>query len=74
MTMSKEEMDALFYRDFDSWLHEVRLQLYEETKHMTKDERREYLDERSTRVMKEFNLKYSTLTPVIPHVRQRKPA
>ena len=74
MTMTKKEMDALFDSDFDSWLDEVRTQLYEETKHMTSQEMSEYIYAQAQPVMKEFNLKYSTLTPVIPHKRERKPA
>ena len=62
------------YDNFDDELEAIRLALYEETKNLTTEERLARLDAVCAPVMKEFNMKYSDLTPVIPHKWERKPA
>ncbi|MBQ9418940.1 MAG: hypothetical protein IJU31_01040 [Synergistaceae bacterium] len=61
------------YPSFEDWLDAVRVEISEEIKDMTPEETVEYFRRETEPVMKEFNLKYSTLTPIIPYVRQREP-
>lgn len=45
----------------------IRLQLWEETKHMTIEERIAYLKKEIEPIMKQFNFKISKRKPVTPH-------
>ena len=46
------------YPSFEDWLDAVRVQLYEETKHMTDEERRAYVHADVDPIVEEFGLKY----------------
>ena len=54
---------------FEDELDAIRLRLYEEIKHMTTEEKLVHLEAKTEPVMKEFNIKTSTLKPVQPKRR-----
>ncbi|MBR2207439.1 MAG: hypothetical protein IJ859_01370 [Synergistaceae bacterium] len=49
----------------------IRQQIWEETKNMTSDERITNLIRRTAPIIKQYNMKVSTLKPVEPRKRQR---
>lgn len=57
--------------DFEDELDAIRLQIYEEIKDMTPEERVAYFRAEAEPVMKEFNMKWATLQPIVPYVRKR---
>ena len=66
--MTERTEDTL---DFEDELDAIRLQIYEEIKDMTPEEHVAYFRTEAEPVMKEFNMKWATLQPVIPYVRKR---
>ncbi len=54
------------YATFEEELDAIRDALYEKTKHMTTEEHLAYIKAKSSKVMKEFNIKYCGLKPIIP--------
>ena len=52
-------------------LDTIRLRLYEEVKNMTAEERIVHLRARAEPIMKQYNMKWATLKPIIPYVRKR---
>ncbi len=59
------------YDDFEDELDAIRLELYEEIKDMTPEERVNYFHVETAPIIKELGLKYSTLQPVQPRKRER---
>ena len=57
--------------NWEEELEEIRRQICEEIKDMTPEEHVAYFRAETDPVIKEFNIKISTLQPVIPHVRKR---
>ncbi len=47
----------------------IRQQIWQETKDMTREERRDYLIRRTAPIIKQYNIKISKLQPVKPHKR-----
>ena len=63
-------------RRMDNWedeLDAIRIQLYEETKHMTPEEHAAYFNAQAIPVMKQYNMKWASLRPVEPTKRKRLP-
>ncbi len=67
-------MIAKIYDDFEDELDAIRLSLYEEIKGMTPEEEVAYITAKTEPIIKQFGMKRSTLTPVIPYKRKRMPA
>ncbi len=66
-------MSEIIYNDFEDELDEIRLALYEEIKNMTPDEEVAYITAKTEPILKKHGMKRATLTPVIPHKRERMP-
>ena len=66
-------MTEIIYNDFEDELDAIRSALYEEIKDMTTEEHLAYIHAQVEPVMKKYGWKYATLTPVIPHKRERMP-
>ena len=66
-------MPEIVYHDLEDELDAIRLSLYEEIKDMTPEEEVTYIKAETEPIMRQFGLKRSTLTPVIPYKRQRMP-
>ena len=66
-------MTERIYDDFEDELDAIRLAIYEEVKGMTPAEHVAYIHAQVEPIMKQYGLKYATLTPVIPHKRERMP-
>ncbi|MBQ7220021.1 MAG: hypothetical protein IJS28_03475 [Synergistaceae bacterium] len=60
------------YATFEEELDAIRDALYEKTKHMTTAEHVAYIRAEAAEVMKEFNLKYSDLNPILPFSNGRR--
>ena len=59
---------------WDNWeeeLETIRDRLSEKVKDMTPEEWAAYSNARAEPLMKEFNMKWATLQPIIPYVRRR---
>ena len=52
-------------------LDAIRLQIYEEIKDMTPEEHVAYFRARTDPIIKQYNMKISTLKPVKPYRRER---
>ncbi len=67
-------MAQKIYDDFEDELDAIRLSLYKEIKDMTPEEEVAYITVKTEPIIKKFGIKRATLTPVIPHKRERMPA
>ena len=59
------------YENFEDELDAIRLQLYEEVKGMTIEERLAHLHEKTEPIIKKYGIQMSNLTPVKPRKRER---
>ena len=64
-------MNGTGYDTFEDELDAIRLSLYEETKGMTPEEHTAYVHAQVQPVLQEFNIRASSLKPVIPRKRER---
>ena len=59
------------WHDWEEDLYEAKRKLSAEIEGMTPEEHIAYLKAKTDPVIKQFNMKISTLQPVIPYVRKR---
>lgn len=64
-------MSEAVYDTFEDELDAIRLQMYEETKDMTPEEEIAYIRVQTEPIMKQYNIKYSTLRPYSPALGRR---
>ena len=72
MTKQPKPFDG--YSSFEDWLDVTRAKIWEQVKDLNDEDFIRYFDEKTEQVIKEFGLKVSNLTPVIPHKRERASA